>query len=261
MLHSSHHRSSMFDFMLLIVLFVLVSLGFGSCAAHAAKPKIGGDWADGFDGLISVIEQAKEAAANGDPSLLADVRAALLRNIDASKAVNKPVAKRKSRRPSEIDYVCQKCGWKPSDDGPMNRKGTFEPLVAATRSASHAYDCRDGASFAVVDDVAKNTEPTLANRVLQLENRVTQLEDQLIGSVSVSSAGRFQYASDPRKLPAVADAYFKLPLAAIETPPVQTVSHGNACYGPGCEGGSCAKGVLQRAPVRQRLRRLRIFDR
>lgn len=50
-------------------------------------PKLGGDWADGFDGLISVIEQAKEAAANGDPSLLADVRASLAANQAALRVV------------------------------------------------------------------------------------------------------------------------------------------------------------------------------
>lgn len=62
--------------------------------AKPVKPaaKIGGDWADGFDGLISVIEQAKEAAANGDPSLLADVRA----NLIANRAALKPAAKQEA---------------------------------------------------------------------------------------------------------------------------------------------------------------------
>ena len=33
------------------------------------------------------------------------------------------------------------CGYTTRDDGPMNNVDTFEALVDATRSASHAYDC------------------------------------------------------------------------------------------------------------------------
>lgn len=33
------------------------------------------------------------------------------------------------------------CGYSTRDDGPMNNVDTFEALVDATRSASHAYDC------------------------------------------------------------------------------------------------------------------------
>lgn len=34
------------------------------------------------------------------------------------------------------------CGYSTRDDGPMNNVDTFEALVDATRSASHAYDCK-----------------------------------------------------------------------------------------------------------------------
>lgn len=82
---------------LIFTIFVFLSIaGTQPSMAVADKPlpKIGGDWADGFDGLISVIEQAKEAAANGDPTLLAEVRANLMANQAALRVVHrKPDAK------------------------------------------------------------------------------------------------------------------------------------------------------------------------
>lgn len=40
------------------------------------------------------------------------------------------------------DFVCEKCGWKPRDDGPMNNRDTCEPLVAAMRVEAHQGECK-----------------------------------------------------------------------------------------------------------------------
>lgn len=145
---------------LMFCFVALISIAIPQRYAESAEPLVTAqEHADALQSLIDVIELAKQEAANGDSSLLGEVRKNLAANaamhnhgLAVKPKLTKPQKPKALASALEKHYTCHECGWKPSDDGPMNRKWTFEPLVAATRSASHAYDCPGGSCFAVTDD-------------------------------------------------------------------------------------------------------------
>lgn len=70
----------------------------------------------------------------------AGMREREVRQIDTNKRLWRQVQDL-HRTASACDYVCQECGWKPRDDGAMNREDTCEPLVAITRIDAH--ECKE----------------------------------------------------------------------------------------------------------------------